>query len=199
MVTTSRAMTVFDIFEFGSLCKNKPAGTGCNLQYDSASVYMYIYIYIYIYICKYARMSVYVCAYVSVCVSIYKKYVSEVYWGELAHVQTCACVVGQLYSEKLKLPIIGLVSAYTGRALFAVTITYLWRYHYWTEAGLPKVVDYIFISGTLAALIGAVAVTLGFNFGTVIKKLSWAKLHPRFISLGLVTATFGIWVVQQII
>ena len=70
-------------------------------------------------------------------------------------------LVSRVYSGTFRLPLIGLFGTYTGRALFAVFITYIVRYSYWTEPGLPKVIDYIFISGTVSALLGTIVVPIG--------------------------------------
>ncbi|MFC1666517.1 hypothetical protein ACFL0P_01405 [Candidatus Omnitrophota bacterium] len=66
--------------------------------------------------------------------------------------------------------IIGLIATYLGYMLFALTITYLFRYHYWIQEGLPKVVRYVGISGSLAALGNFVVVPLAFYFGQLLKK-----------------------------
>lgn len=67
--------------------------------------------------------------------------------------------------RKLKAAFAGVVSAYGGYALFALTITYLARFDPWVGAGLPKVLDHIFVGGSLAALAGAVLVPVGYKLG----------------------------------
>ena len=111
-----------------------------------------------------------------------------------------ACeLVTRFYSGKFKLPLIGLAGTYVGRSLFALSITYIFRYHYWTEVGFPKVIDYIFISGSAAAFIGVIAVPFGNHLGKRISKLSWQKLHPRLTTIAVLAATLGIWIIQQAI
>jgi len=51
-------------------------------------------------------------------------------------------------------------ATYLGYALFAVLITYVFRYSYWADVGLPKVLRYIGVSGTMAAAGNAVLVPL---------------------------------------
>ena len=104
--------------------------------------------------------------------------------------------LNQLSSKKFHLPILGLVSTYIGRAIFALTITYLFRYSYWTEPGLPKVINYIFVSGSVAAVLGLFAVPIGNGSGKAVKNLSWPKLHPRVATTLLMVATICIWLVQ---
>ncbi len=108
-------------------------------------------------------------------------------------------LVSRFYSGKFKLPVLGLLSNYTGRALFALSITYLWRYSPWVEAGLPKIINYIFISGSVSALICAFTVPLGNRIGESARELSWAKLHPQFTAVIILAATLGIWIIQRTI
>jgi len=111
-----------------------------------------------------------------------------------------ACeLVTRLYAGRFSLPVIGLTGNYIGRALFAVIITYVVQYYYWTEAGLPRVIDYIFISGSISALISAIAVPIGNRLGKNLSELSWTKLHPRFAILSVLFGTLGIWILQQAI
>ena len=108
-------------------------------------------------------------------------------------------LVTRVYSGRFRLPIIGLAGTYSGRALFALIITYVIRYHYWTEAGLPRVIDYILLSGSISAIIGVIAVPLGNLIGRSARELSWPKLHPRFSTAAVLAATLGIWIIQQAI
>jgi len=65
---------------------------------------------------------------------------------------------------------VGLVATYLGYILFALTITYVFRYHYWTQEGLPKIFRYVGMSGSLAAFGNFVAVPLSFYFGQLLKR-----------------------------
>lgn len=105
--------------------------------------------------------------------------------------------VTRLYSGKYRLPLIGLFSAYAGRALFAVIITYVVRYRFWTEPGLPKVIDYIFITGTVSALLGSVAAPVGSHLAGMLREFSWPKMHPRFTVAAVLMTTAGIWMIQM--
>jgi len=108
-------------------------------------------------------------------------------------------LVPRMISGRFRLPILGLVSTYLGRALFALTITYLWRYHYWTDTGLPRVIDYIFLSGSIAAFLGALIIPVCSRIAEAARELTWPKLHPRVASTALVVGTVGILVIQRII
>jgi len=103
-------------------------------------------------------------------------------------------LVFRSYSGRFRLPLVGLIGTYTGRALFAIVITYVIRYEYWTAAGLPKIIDFIFIYGTVSALFGAVAMSAGTVFGQGLNKLSWPKLHPQLSTFMILGTTLGIWI-----
>ena len=65
----------------------------------------------------------------------------------------------------LKAALTGVVSAYGGYALFALAITYLARFDPWVEGGFPKILDHVFVGGSLAAAAGVVLVPVGFKLG----------------------------------
>ena len=55
-------------------------------------------------------------------------------------------------------PLIGLAATYLGLGLFALIITYVVRYSYWISVGWPKVLRYVALSGSIAAVCNAVIV-----------------------------------------
>jgi hypothetical protein len=69
--------------------------------------------------------------------------------------------------ERRNLPaaLTGVVTAYGGYALFAFTITYVARFEPWVNGGLSKIIEHIFIGGSLAAVTGLLLVPLGYGFG----------------------------------
>ena len=93
-------------------------------------------------------------------------------------------------------PLVGITANYIGRTLFAVSIMYVVRYDHWTAAGLPKVIDYIFISGTVSAAGAMIAAPIGERLAVVMRTLSWPKLYPRLSSGAALLATACVWVVQ---
>lgn len=60
-------------------------------------------------------------------------------------------------------------AVYLNYILFALMMTYLFRYEYWVQAGLSKVLGHIGIGGSIAALGAAVFVPLSFRFGKRLK------------------------------
>ena len=108
-------------------------------------------------------------------------------------------LISRIYSGKFRMPVIGLVGTYTGRALFAVIITYVVQYKYWTAVGLPRVIDYIFISGSIATLFGIIAVPVGDYIGKRVRKLSWPELHPQYSTMAVLMSILCIWIIQKAI
>jgi len=88
------------------------------------------------------------------------------------------------------------LAVYAGYGSFALAITYVFRYSYWIEAGLSKVINHIAIGGTLAALGCAVAVPLSFRFAQWLQtKKAWsAELSTAFTQLRVAFVTAGMWV-----
>ncbi len=64
--------------------------------------------------------------------------------------------------------VFGLAATYLGYISFALTITYVFRYHYWTEGSMHKILRYAGISGTLAAVGNFIAVPLAHKLGQVL-------------------------------
>ena len=90
----------------------------------------------------------------------------------------------------------GVLSAYGGYALFAFSITYLFRYEYWTAVGLSKVLHHIFVSGSFAALTAMVAVPLGYWVGLYGERLA---LHrPRWVYSSALLASVLLWSIGHI-
>lgn len=90
----------------------------------------------------------------------------------------------------------GALSAYGGYALFALVITYVVRYEHWTLGGLTKVLHYIFVSGSLAALISVIAVPLGYWIGVH----GWIRKERRrrWAYMGAFVALVILWTLGRI-
>jgi len=86
-------------------------------------------------------------------------------------------------------------ATYLSYALFALLITYVFRYEHWTQAGFTKVLGHVGIGGSMAALGCAVLVPLSFWMGEQIKAnfttpFKWRlQLAPGSISV----LTIGLW------
>jgi hypothetical protein len=90
----------------------------------------------------------------------------------------------------------GVFSAYGGYALFALSITYLIRYDSWVLGGWPKVVNHMFVSGSIAALVAAVLVPIGYFLGA--GSLSLQAKSPRWLYAGTVAGVALLWVLGRI-
>lgn len=89
-------------------------------------------------------------------------------------------------------------AAYLSYITFALMITYLFRYEYWAQAGLPKVINYIAVGGTAAALACAVAVPLSLRLAQKIKASSQygmpLNLKLRIAARAIPVASALIWI-----
>ena len=87
-------------------------------------------------------------------------------------------------------------AVYVNYILFALMMTYLFRYEYWAQAGLIKVLSYIGVGGSIAALGAAVFVPLSFRFGEKLKAKYGIPfgLQLRLAAGGISIATMVIWI-----
>lgn len=90
----------------------------------------------------------------------------------------------------------GLASAYGGYALFALVITYVVRYSYWTVGGLPKVLGHIFVGGSLAAVAAVAVVPAGYWVG--LRAESLALRRPAWAYSGALIASVVFWSVGRL-
>ncbi|MBL7131024.1 MAG: hypothetical protein ISS45_06460 [Candidatus Omnitrophica bacterium] len=91
--------------------------------------------------------------------------------------------------------IFGLVTTYLGYILFALIITYVFRYHYWINEGLSRILRYVGMSGTLAAFANFFAVPLSFKFGQVLKKgmVNPFEFKSRLATSSVSLITLSLW------
>ena len=91
----------------------------------------------------------------------------------------------------------GLVSAYGGYALFAFLITYIIRYDIWAAGGWPKVANHIFAGGSIAALIGAVMVPVGYLIGSSGQVLT--ERRSRWVYATTLAGVVVLWVLGRFV
>ena len=86
-------------------------------------------------------------------------------------------------------------AVYVNYILFALMMTYVFRYEYWAQAGLIKVLSYVGIGGSIAALGTAVFVPISLRIGEKLKaKYSTPfELQLRLAAGGISAATVLIW------
>jgi len=89
-------------------------------------------------------------------------------------------------------------ATYLGFALFALTITYVFRYPHWVAGGLPKVLHHVGISGTMAAAGNAIFVPMIIRLARNLraKAASSVKFRPRLAAGGLSVITAAMWILR---
>ena len=87
-------------------------------------------------------------------------------------------------------------AVYVSYLSFALMITYVFRYGYWAQAGLPKIFSHVFINGSIAALGCALVVPLSFRFGKWLKSICAAPFELRFrlVPGGVSLVAVGLWI-----
>jgi hypothetical protein len=92
----------------------------------------------------------------------------------------------------LKWGVTGAMSAFGNNVIFALLITYVFRYEYWVVGGMAKVSDHIFVSGSITALLAAFLVPLGFLAGK--NGGIFADRRPRWSYAGTIIASIALWI-----
>jgi len=91
----------------------------------------------------------------------------------------------------------GALSAYSGYALFAIVITYIVQYKYWIAGGLPKVLNHIFVGGSLAALAAVVLVPFGYWVG--ISNENLFERRPVWTYAGTLMGVVLLWTLGRFV
>jgi len=98
---------------------------------------------------------------------------------------------------KIKNRSLSVVAAvYLSYALFALMITYVFRYEHWVQAGFAGVLRHVLISGSMAALGCTILVPASFRLGMQIKA-NYAgpfNLKLQFVPSGVLAVTVGLWI-----
>ena len=92
----------------------------------------------------------------------------------------------------IKWGLMGAASAFVNNAIFALMITYIFRYEYWVVGGMAKVSDHIFISGSISALLAAFLVPLGFLVGQ--NSGTFADRRPRWSYASPILGSIALWI-----
>jgi hypothetical protein len=87
----------------------------------------------------------------------------------------------------------GMLSAFGNNALFALLITYVFRYEYWIMGGFSKIFRHIFTSGSIVAVLAALLVPVGFFVG--IGGGILFDRRPRWSYAGTILASIALWTV----
>lgn len=87
-------------------------------------------------------------------------------------------------------------AVYLNYTLFALLITYVFRYEYWVQGGFIEVLRHVGISGSMAALGCAVLLPVSFRLAERLKT-NYAtpfKLRLQLVPGGVLAATVGLWI-----
>jgi len=86
-------------------------------------------------------------------------------------------------------------ATYLSYALFALLVTYIFRYGYWTQAGIISVLGHVGIGGSIAALGCAVLVPLSFRLGEYFKTnfVTPFKLRLQLAPASISVLAIGLW------
>lgn len=103
-----------------------------------------------------------------------------------------------LFFNVLKLKsraVCAVLTVYSGYALFALMITYVFRYEHWVEAGFAKIINHVGIGGTLAAIGCVLIVPLSHSFGEWLRRrqVRTADLAGIFMRAKPALVTAGMW------
>lgn len=102
-------------------------------------------------------------------------------------------ILGSRWEEVKWQGLAGVSSAYLTTSLFSLTLTYIIQYKWWAMGGLPKVLDYMGINGSLIAAGALILVPLGYKLGKTLSALSEARPKPVF--MGALLLTVLLWCV----
>jgi hypothetical protein len=89
-----------------------------------------------------------------------------------------------------------MAGVYGGHALFALFVTWIIRYSYWFEAGLPKVLDHVFINGSLVAIPSFLFFRLWQRIG--LNGETFVRRHPRWACSAALLLSLFLWALGQI-
>lgn len=87
-------------------------------------------------------------------------------------------------------------ATYLGYSLFGFIITYIVKYHWWAQVGLPKVIRYVGISGTMTAIGTFFLVPLFFRLGEILKnkECSFSKIKLVYSTSAIGAMTLILWI-----
>lgn len=109
-------------------------------------------------------------------------------------------ILGSRWEKAKWQSLAGIGTAYASSIVFSLTMTYVMPYvpsmehcaHWWVIVGLPKVLDYIVVNGSLVALGALFLVPLGYRVGQSITAFSNTRPRPALIGALVLTVLFWI-------
>ena len=89
-----------------------------------------------------------------------------------------------------------IAAVYTSYAIFALTITFVFRYEHWLNGSTPKIIHHIFVNGSIAAIGCAIFVPLTIHLLTKPEGISVASLSRKkalFAAMSLITLSLWLF------
>lgn len=89
-----------------------------------------------------------------------------------------------------------MAAVYLNYLLFALMITYVFRYEHWVQGGSVKILRHVGISGSMAALTCAIIipVCLRLNRNIKVRPTTLLNLKTKFIPGSVLVVTIGLWI-----
>lgn len=92
--------------------------------------------------------------------------------------------------------LVGILASYGGHAAFAILITYAFRYEFWVAEGLPRVLRYVFINGSLGAGLSALLVPAALALAGRAEKSGFSK--NAWSTAGALALLAAAWIVGRL-
>jgi hypothetical protein len=89
-----------------------------------------------------------------------------------------------------------IAAVYLNYLLFALMITYVFRYEHWVQSGIVKILRHVGISGSIVALSCAILIPASLHFGQRIKTnfSRFFSMKMQFIPGSVLVITIGLWI-----
>lgn len=89
-----------------------------------------------------------------------------------------------------------IAAVYLNYILFALMITYVFRYEHWVQGGFFKILRHVGISGSMVALTCAILIPASLHFGQKIKAnfARFFSMKLQFVPGSALVITIGLWV-----
>ena len=89
-----------------------------------------------------------------------------------------------------------IAAVYSNYILFALMITYVFRYESWVQGGFVKILRHVGISGTMVALSCAILIPASIHSGQKLKSNfgRFFSMKPQFVPGSALVITIGLWI-----
>jgi hypothetical protein len=93
-------------------------------------------------------------------------------------------------------PLSAIAAVYLNYVLFALMITYVFRYETWVQGGFVKILRHIGISGSMVALSCAILIPASLHFGQKFKAnfAGFFSIKPQVVPGSVLAITIGLWI-----